>query len=158
MGEYNWAAYQDPAYDDLADEAARDNRVGKQLFMVTNVQDDKWPKSGDAFKRVSGVLTTAGNAKCEMTFSQPISPEEMKAERANWDQRKIKAIANSRAMVQSLIEHYGVNPGQIKQGDVFGVNVVKNKEGFVRIVAIVPLDAVKADKEADTGAGEAAPF
>lgn len=155
MTEIDWSAYDSQAYDDLQDEASRDDRLGNQMFMVTEAQNDKWP-SGDAFRRVSGVLTTARNAKADITFTQPVAADVVKSEMAGWDQKKVRAIANSRAMVKNLIEHYGVNPSEVKSGDSFAVRVVKNKAGYIRIVAILSKDAMV--KDAQESKAEEVPF
>jgi len=157
---FDWSAYNSEVYDDLADEAAKDDRVGKQKFMVIDTQDDRWDAKygGGAFRRVSGILVTARKAKVEILFNEPLSADVVKAEKAGWDQMKVKAVANSRAMVKQLIEHYGVNPSELKPGDSFAVNIVKNKKGFIRIVAILPMDALTQNADIETADSGAPPF
>lgn len=135
------------AYDDFLKETDRDNRIGKHHVMVSSAVADTWP-SGDPRIKVVVNLTTAGNAKADITFSELPSPETVKAESAGWDQGKRKAIAGGIQMRKALAAHYGKTPETLAVGDEFDVQTgasKKNTDGsyFVRVVAILPPGAAK---------------
>lgn len=134
--------FDDAAYRELEAEAAKDNRVGDHLFVVTDVIHDTW-QSGDPRCKIKGILTTAGSAKADFTLSPPPSPEEVRKEMPTWDTAKKKAIAASVSMHKALAK-LGKNIDGLGAGDEFGVKTAKNKDGFIRVVAILDPAAVKA--------------
>lgn len=148
--------YTDAAYDDLIKDAERDDRVGEHEFLVTGVLHDFWP-SGDPRVKIRGLLLTANSAKADLTISPPPSPEEVKADMANWDSRKKRAIAGVITIYRSLATHYQTTPERITEGQTFRVRTVKTKVGpdgkggFIRIVVFLP-------KTAPTTAQEEVPF
>lgn len=137
-------AYDSDEYDKLLKDAETDSRVGKHDFLVTKVVEDTWP-SGDARLKVSGVLTTARNAKTDFTWSPPPAPEVVAAEKSSWEPGKLRAIANAVSIARQLRQHYGKSPNQIQEGDVYRVQTNKSRRdkvtgegGFVRIFAFLP--------------------
>jgi len=149
--------YNDAAYREFEKEANRDTRVGNHTWIVSQVTHDTWP-SGDPRIKLLGLLTTAGNAKADLTISPPPAPDVVKAEGKNWESGKKRAIAASIAMHRTLAEVYGKSPDEIVEGDTFMVKTALTKRnpdgtgGFVRIIAFLKKDA-KAD-----GAGSDVPF
>lgn len=158
----------DSAYDELLRDAEVDKRVGDHDAIVQKVTKDKWP-SGDPRTKVMFVLVTANNAKADWTFSPPPAPEVVKAEKDSWEPGKLRAIANSVAMLRQLVKEYGVSVGadgypSIKEGDRFKVKTAKTRReadgsgGFVRVVAFLSKDrAVGAEAAAQAASGGPAP-
>ncbi len=130
--------YDDAAYRELEAEAAKDDRIGDHRFMVVKVTHDTWA-SGDPRTKVVGNLLTAHNAKADFTLSPLPSPEVVKAEKSTWDSTKKRAIAMSVSMHRALAA-YGLTRETISEGAELNVKTAKNKEGFVRVVAILPKD------------------
>lgn len=153
--------YTDSAYDELIKDADKDNRVGDHLWMVTKSVHDTWP-SGDPRIKVTGVLTTAGNAKADLTISPPPPPDVVKAQKDTWDQGKKRAIAATVTMYRQLAEHYQTVPEKLSEGDVFAVKTTKTrvdadgKGGFIRVVAFLAKD--RLDKTRAAAAADAPPF
>lgn len=142
-----------PTYDDYADflsDAEKDDRIGDQDFMVSDVVGDTW-QSGDPRWKINGVLVTANSAKCNITFSPPPSAAELKAQGATMEAGKKKAIAGQIRMAQKLAEYYGKAFESLKAGDLIRVKTVKNKEGFIRVIAVLPKGQIgtSAPKAAD---------
>lgn len=147
---------QDSAYDELLKDAEMDNRVGDKNALVTTVMHDNWP-SGDPRIKIGFVLTDAGNARADLTISEPPSPEVVKAEKKSWEQSKLRAIAGTVTMYRQLAQHYGTSPNAIKEGDTFRVKTVKTrrdeetgKGGFIRVIAFLPATSAAP---ASNGAG-----
>jgi hypothetical protein len=130
--------FSDSAYDDFL----KDDRLGHQDFMVSAIEDGTFPNTGDPFKRLKGTLTSAGNATIDYTFGSVPPADKLKEEAKTWDDKKRKAVQGTITMVKQLVQHYGKTPDDVKVGDVFRVNVVKNKEGYVRIVAFLPASEI----------------
>lgn len=150
-------------YDDFLKEADRDDAIGPQKLLVSEVIDDSWP-SGDPRRKVRGTLTTARNAKADLTISPPPSPEVLKAEGASYESGKKRAIANTINLYKQLGQHYGKSPQQIVAGDEYNVQVVRTKRnedgsgGFLRVIGFLSKDH-KVGSEAQTAvARSAAPF
>lgn len=141
--EYNW---NDAAYTELESEASKDDRLGDQTFMVTEVRNETWP-SGDPRIKVLGILTTARSAKCDLTVSPPPAPEIVKELMPTWEPNKKRAIAQTISIYRDMSKHYGKTPETLAAGDEINVKIVKNKEGFIRVAAVLPPGdlAVKAD-------------
>lgn len=129
--------YTDSAYDDAVRYSQTDDRVGKHDFMITDIEDDFWD-SGDPRRKVRGVLLTAGSAKTDFTWSPPPPPEVMKAEYNSWDAKKKKAVGSSIQMARKLKEHYGKGPDELAVNDVIRVQTAKNRDGFIRVIAVLP--------------------
>jgi hypothetical protein len=162
--DINAPATDSPAYDDLIKDAERDDAIGAQEFLVSEVINDEWP-SGDPRLKLKGNLTSVGsNPKADLTISPPPPPDVLKAESATYEQGKKRAIANTINLYKQLGQHYGKSPQQIREGDTFKVQVVRTKRnpdntgGFLRIVAFLPKEhAVGADAAKATTAGSS-PF
>lgn len=155
MSDYD---FDDPIYAQLQKEAAQDSRTGDHEFMVTEAKHDQWP-NGQPRIRVRGVLTTAGNAKADLTLSPPPPPEEIKATISTWNSGKKRAVAQSVTMHKALASWYKTTPEKISEGDTFKVKTVLTKRnadgigGFVRVVAFLdPKKELGAKaKKADDG-------
>lgn len=144
--------YTDSAYDDLINDAARDDRAGDHDFIVNEVIHDYWEKSGDPRTKIKGQLLTANNAKADVTLSPPPPPEIVAAEKASWEPNKKKAIAGAITLYRQLATEYGKSPdaevanglSPITEGDVFRVKTIVTKRnddgtgGFVRVIAFKP--------------------
>ena len=143
MSTYDW---NDAAYAELESEANRDDRLGDQTFLVSEVRHETWP-SGDPRIKVLGTLLTARNAKCDLTVSPPPAPEIVKELMPTWEPAKKKGIAATIAIYRDMSKHYGKTPETLAPGDEINVKIVKNKEGFIRVAAILPPGdlAAKAD-------------
>ena len=142
---YDW---NDAAYGELETEASKDDRLGHQTFMVTEIRNEQWP-SGDPRIKVLGVLTTARSAKCDLTVSPPPAPEVVKEMMATWEPNKKRAISQTIAIYREMSKHYGKTPETLATGDEINVKVVKNKEGFIRIGAVLPPGDVGAKADAN---------
>lgn len=140
----------DSVYNELLKDAEIDKRVGDHDALVQKIVKDKWP-SGDPRTKVNFVLLTANNAKADWTFSPPPPPEVVKAEKDSWEPGKLKAIANSVAMLRQLIKEYGVTIDadgypDISEGDRFKVKTTKTRReqdgsgGFIRVIAFLAKD------------------
>ena len=154
-------------YDDMIDDLERDTRVGDHDFMVSDVTTGVWADltptgSQDPYVKVDGVLLTAGQAKCDFTWSPPPPPAIVKAQMASWEGGKRKAIAQAISIGKKIVEFYGKGVADLKQGDVIRVKTVKTKVntktgkgGFIRIVAILPKEQIgQASKDAAVAASE----
>lgn len=136
--------YSDDAYSELEKEAKKDDRVGDHVMMVTKTEVGTFPKTGDNYLKIRGVLTSAFNTKVDITFGSIPSPEEVKRDKGTWEPSKKKAIASTISMVKALAG-YGKKPDTVSEGDTLNVKTVKNREGFIRVVAILaPGAATKA--------------
>jgi len=132
---YDW---NDAAYAELASEAAKDDRVGDHTFLVTERREEQWP-SGDPRIKVLGVLTTARSAK---------APEVVKEMMGTWEPNKKRAISATISLYAAMQKHYGKTPETLDVGDEINVKTAKNKDGFIRVVAILPPGPV-GDEKAD---------
>lgn len=135
------------AYDEILNDASKDNRVGDHDAVVIGVVNDQW-KSGDPRTKLQFKLLTANDAKADLTWSPPPAPEVYAAEKASWDRAKLQGVASGITVARQLVEHYGVTPNKVKEGDRFKVKTVKNKEGFVRVIAFLPKDAAAGTQAA----------
>jgi len=153
--------FDDPIYKQLEKEASQDNRVGDHEWLVTDATEGVWP-SGDKMYKLRGVLTTANNAKADVTLSPPPSPEEIKATISTWSTGKKKGVASTVAMYKELAKHYHTTPEKIGQGDTFKVKTVITRRnadgtgGFVRVVAF--LDPKKEAKGNPRAEKDGVPF
>lgn len=141
-------------YDSMMDELQAETRIGDHDFMVSDVTTGVWadltPKgSQDPYVKVTGVLLTAQQAKCDFTWSPPPPPAIMRAEMASWEGGKRKAIAQSISIAKKIVEYYGKGVADLKAGDVIRVKTVKTKVnvgtgkgGFIKIAAILPKDQI----------------
>ena len=145
----NWSEY-----DDFTAEAARDDRVGDQDFMVSEVAEDTWP-SGDPRFKVRGTLLTAGQAKCDFTWSPPPPASVLKEQMATMERGKKRGIAGNIELAKKLALWYGKAVAELAAGDVVRVKCVKNKDGFIRVVAVLPKEQIgQASAEAAKLASE----
>ena len=132
--------YTSSEYDTFLADADKDNRLGDQDFLVTEKTSGTWPNSGDRFYKLAGVLTSANNAKFNMTFGVPPPPEQL----ASLDSGRKRGAALNIRLLKDLREHYGVNPATIEEGTTIRVKVDKDKvnkdtgQYYLRGVAIKP--------------------
>lgn len=120
-------------YDQFLKDAERDDRLGRQTMAVTQVTPGSWP-SGEAYTQVDGVLTTAGNAMVNFRLSGLPSAEKMAA--ASGDSKMKRALAQTINMHKALAK-LGKKAEALRPGDEFGVEIVKNKEGYIRVAMIM---------------------
>lgn len=128
------------AYDDFLTDAAKDDRVGPHELLVNEVLEGVWEASGDEYREIKGVLVTAGNADINFRLSPLPDPAELAERKPFMDRGKKQAIARSITMHKQLGQHYGKTHEEIQAGDRLKVEVVKNKDGFVRIVSFLSKD------------------
>jgi hypothetical protein len=154
----NWSDY-----DDFLNEAGKDDRIGPQTFLVSEVIHDTWP-SGDPRMKFRGVLSSAGNAKADLTVSPPPSPAVLKAEGATYESGKKRAIATTINLYKQLAQFYSKSPDNIKEGDEYKVQIVRTKRnedgtgGFLRIVAFLDKSHAVGNGAQTTAAVSKAPF
>ena len=134
-------------YDQFLNDAAKDDRLGRQTMMVTEVVEDQWP-SGDKRLKVKGLLTTGGNAKVDITFSELPSKATIDAESATWSRGKKQGIAQAINFRKALAK-IGKSPEKLAVGDEIGVEIVKNKEGWLRVAAILGAPASPSSAHKD---------
>jgi len=126
----------DAEWDAFLADADKDTRIGKQQFQVTSVMHDTW-SDGRPRHKVKGILTTAGNAKCDMTMNAAPTLEEAKAAKAAGDMRVVKGIAFSKRNHDTLAQYDGATIETLGEGLILDVEVDKDKEGFVRVKRIL---------------------
>jgi hypothetical protein len=141
-------------YKEFLAEADRDDRVGDNDFTVTAKEDGTWP-SGDTYTRIRGQLTTAGGAKADFNMNPLPTPEQL-AGAASWETGKKRGVAQGINMHKALEKFYGKTVETLEIGDEIRVKCVKNKEGFIRIAAILDPNAKSAEPKAK--ASGAVPF
>lgn len=158
------AMFDDAAYQELIDEAAKDDRAGEGNAIVLKITDDTWPDGGPRRKILFSLLF-AGNAKADMTVGDIPSPEQVRAEKASWDSKKKKAIASAVNIAKQFAQHYGKNPrakdGEtaVREGDQYRVKSVVTKRnpdnsgGFARVIAILPPAGSEASAPSSGGPG-----
>lgn len=144
-------------YDGFLADAEKDDRVGDQDLMVSEVIEDTWA-SGDPRVKVKGTLLTAGQAKCDFTWSPPPPASVLKEQMATMERGKKKGIASSIELAKKLSLWYGKRVTDLKAGDVVRVKCVKNKEGFIRVVAILPKTDIGKASEAVAKLSSDVPF
>lgn len=141
--------YSSRDYDDFLKDAERDDRVGEHDWMVTSAVHDRWP-SGDPRIKIIGVLLTASGKekpKADLTISPPPAPDVVRAEAKDWAQGKKRAIAQTITMYRKLAEYYQTSPDKIQEGDIFRVTTAKNKDGFIRVVAVHSREKIGASSQ-----------
>lgn len=135
------------AYSQLVTDAAVDDRIGDQDFLVTEIKDGEWAEQygGGPFREFKGVLTSANNAKVSLTWSPPPAPDVVAEQSKGWDRKKKQGVASSISIARQLGEHYGKTPATVQTGDTFRVKVIKTwrddstgKGGFLRIASFLP--------------------
>lgn len=150
--------YSGDVYDQLLKDAEVDNRVGKHKAIVVKVVHDTWD-SGDPRHKFSFSLLTAGNAKADMTWSDPPSIEDIVAQKNNWEPAKKKGIASAVSLARQLAQHYSKRVVDIAEGDEFEVQTVKTRRdkdgsgGFIRVISFLPPGAVAGVQEGTSGKG-----
>lgn len=137
--------YDDAAYNQLLEDADKDDRIGHHTVVVNGVVDDTWP-SGDPRRKIKFAYLDVKNAKADLTISPPPSPEVVASESKTWDTGKKKAVAQTINIYRQLRKHYNKSPETVIEGDVFRVNVVKTTikkdgtGGFLRVTAFLAKD------------------
>jgi hypothetical protein len=154
--------YNDQAYKDFMDDAAKDDRVGKHDAIVSKVVADTW-ESGDPRHKITFNLLSAGNSKADLTWSPPPPIEELmklKEDKSQESRGKKKAIANAIAIAQQAAQHYSKSVPDFREGDRVRVQTVKTKVdkdtntgGFIRVIALLPLGAENGGAPASSGPG-----
>lgn len=129
------------AYDAFLKEV---DGTGKQTFQVVDVSEGVFPNSGDPYTKVSGVLVSAGSIKVNLTLGS--LPDI--ADKDAWDASKRRAVAQTINMYKDLAK-IGKTPADIVPGDELLVEVVKNKEGFHRIVKVLGVPGAGVSKRSD---------
>ena len=132
MSEPNWADY-----DGFIKDAEKDDRVGDHQAMVASIEAKTWP-SGDPFTKVVIELLTANRAKADFNLQPLPTPGQIKTESGTWTTGKKKAIAQAVQIQRNLALHYKLSPATLKVGDEFSVKIVKTKDGYCRVAAILP--------------------
>lgn len=132
--------YSSDAYKKFLDDADKDDRLGDQDFLVTEKTAGTFPNSGDRYWKLSGVLSSARNAKFNMTFGVPPSEAEL----ATLPSERKRGAALTIRLLSDLRTHYGVSPASIEEGTTIRVKVDKDKvdkatgQYYLRGVAIKP--------------------
>ena len=141
-------------WDEILEEAGRDDRVGDHVGVVTNVASGQWP-SGDAYTDVDLMLETAGNAKVNIRFNAALpSKAEFDTKKATMERSTITGLANAIRLRKALAQHFDItNPLELKIGTRMGVKVAKTKSGFPRVISIGPVPDTSK-----TAQGEDIPF
>ena len=131
-------------YGSFLKDADRDDRVGDHTAMVIAVEERTWP-SGDPFKKVVIELLTANRAKADFNI-QPLPTEEEMADSKNWETAKKRGVAQGINILKSLDQFYELTADTLSVGTVLRVKIVKNKEGFCRVAAILDPKLAAATK------------
>lgn len=148
----NWDEYKE-----FYSDAEKDDRVGDHSATVMSVVHDTW-NDGDPRIKVVVKLNTARGAKADFTLGKLYSPAELKEMAPLWDGMKRKAVAGTMRLMQGLEQQYGLTPDTISEGDEFNVKTAKNKEGFIRVIAILPKGDIKAGGSKAAAAAADVPF
>ena len=146
-------------YDDLMDDLSKDHRLGDHDWMVSEVIEDTW-ESGDPRIKVQGVLLTAGQVRCDLSWSPPPSPAPTKAEIAAWTNGRRLGVRKAIEIGKKLAEYYGKAVRDLKAGDVVRVktgktkvNAKTGKGGFIEVQVILPKEQIgQASKDAAVAA------
>lgn len=131
--------YSSDAYKKFLDDADRDDRLGDQDFLVTEKSRGAFP-SGDPYFKLNGVLSSARNAKFNITFGVPPTPEQLPTLPAE----RRRGAALTIKLLKELREYYNVSPATIEEGTTIRVKVGKDKEDketkqyYLRAVDIKP--------------------
>lgn len=130
-------------YKAFVDAANTDDRIGQQTFSVTGNQEKTVNWEGGAFqvREVSGILVTAGGANIRMDFGTLPSDEEMARLEAGIksktlsadDRKKVMAVGKSLEMRDAIKAATGKAVEELTFGDEFRVEIVKNKQGYLRV-------------------------
>jgi hypothetical protein len=158
----------DAAYDQLLQEAAVDNRLGDHDAIVSKVVVDTWD-DGRPRQKVTFTLLTANNAKADLTLSELPTPEQIVAQKDNWDAGRKRGIANSIAIYRQLAQHYGVGRtpvgvANIQEGQRYKVKTGKRTDRndrskyFVQVIAFLPKEHAVGSQVAAQSAGPAPAF
>lgn len=153
------AMFDFSAYDEFVKDAMKDTAVGPQEFLVGEVHADAWPDGSPRLK-VRGQLTSAGNVIADITFSEPPPIEVLREmEKAGtMDAKRKRGIAATVNLYKQLAQHYGISPKQIRPGEVYKVQVARDKRnadgtgGFLRVRAFLSKDHVVGTPTGGTAA------
>lgn len=135
-------------WDGFLADAEKEDRMGKHKALVRSITDDKWEaKNGypeTPYKKIALVLTTASNADIDMTYVEPPAQPPTKEELATWTKGRKLGVANAVSLRRQLIQYYGKNVADLREGDVVAVKVEgrkSKKDGriYPRVVAFIPL-------------------
>ena len=132
-------------YKQFLADADRDDRVGDQDAVIVAIEEGAWP-SGDAYKRVRLNLTTAGGAKADFNINPLPSAEEIAAS-GSWETGRKRGVAQGINMHKAIEKFYGKSADELAVGDTIRIKCVKNKEGFIRVAAILD-PAAKSEAKA----------
>lgn len=159
----------DEAYNKLLEEAAVDNRIGDHDAIVQKVVIDTWD-DGRPRQKVTFLLTTANNAKADLTMSELPTPEQVMAEKATWDAGRKRGIASSISIRRQLAQHYQLPVSQatgmpaFAEGQRYKVKTGKRSDKndrskyFVQVIAFLPKDHAVGSQVAASGSAPAASF
>jgi hypothetical protein len=145
-----------PAYDELLKDAAVDNRVGDHDAVIIKAVHDNWEPQygGGPRSKLQFLLKTANDAKADVSWSPPPSPEEM-AQKSTWDRKRVQGVAGAVTLGRQALQHYGKTPNQMQEGERYRIKTAKNKDGFIRVIAFLPRDAAVSNGSAS---GPKSPF
>lgn len=144
-------------YNKFLADTDRDDRVGDHDAVVTGKTEGVWEKSGDRYTRIAVALASANNATVDFNLNELPTDEEMAAV-GTWDTAKKKAVASGIQLLKALDKFYGKTAATLDVGDEIRIKAVKNKAGYIRVVAILDPNAPKAPASAARSAGADIPF
>lgn len=129
------------AYKAFKEEAERDDRLGRDTFIVSHTVAGIFPNAGTPYVEVHGMLERSG-AKVKFTVGELMTPAQIEAEKATWDHKRKFAVSQTIAMHEGLAK-IDKTPETLGAGDTFLVDVGKTKRnadgtgGFLRIDKII---------------------
>lgn len=125
--------------------AEHDDRLGDHDVIVMNAASGMWD-DGSPRVNMSLELLTANHAKAFLTISKPASKAEIEAMKASGDKRVGMGKVLNNNLFMQLKQHYDITPDQIKEGDKFRMSFVrKGQTNFVRVIKILPAEAIGKD-------------
>ena len=141
-------------YAEFLREADKDNRVGDHKFLVTDVSPGVWGDSHEEYIKIRGQLVTAGNAKADFNLQDPPTMAEIKEQSGSWEAGRKRGVAMGIGFLKNLANFYQKGKDDVQPGDTIWVKTTKNKDGFIRVVAILDPRVAEAKGKAavDTSA------
>jgi len=144
-------------WDELDKEASVDNRIGNHDFLVDAVSEGYWP-SGEKYYELIGRLTTANNFNLQQRFSAAPSEQEVRDNKASWDQARKRGALLAHNNEKVLAEDYQTSLDKIRSGQSFRVKTdyqTKDGKKYIRIISFLPKTAALS---ASAGSKSDAPF
>lgn len=137
-----------PKSDNPWDELQGDP-VGEHDWLIADIKKGNF-NNGKGFTELKGVLTSAGNLPVGLTVGDDTpSDEDTKAEglrrkqtgKGDWEDSLFQAVVSTKSRLWELEHLYKKKFEDVQVNDAFRVKTVRNKKGYIVIVAFLPKTA-----------------